>query len=388
MNLLRDHPSIRAVVRGDGENAIPAVIDALAGRLDFAKVPNLVWRHGDRIRLNPIEYIDVNAWPSPQFNDTYPVVPYESMRGCPFDCKFCSFPHASPKWRYKSAEKIRDDWVAYAERNGALFIEAMDSTFTVPPTRLRELFAILPAANVAWEGYSRANVVDSPEFIENLVASHCRRLQIGFESMSDVVLKRMKKRVNAKQNRRAFELLRAGDLGYTIFFMIGYPGETPDCFQETADFVLKEYAGHYMLNIFSVSDETMPLWEDREELQIQVCDPEEPDADWSHIGMDVTLARQLNRETLDRVRLENENAVTMLWQGQYQHWFMPHASRHTNLAVEKCVERLAMAAKDYAEVEDAAHAVRTQVQRLAALGVTPRPVAELLTGQVETDHVV
>lgn len=388
MNLMRDHPMITAIIRGDGEAALPGVLDALAFRRDLALIPNLVWRDGGGIHINPVDYIDIDAWPSPQFDDHYPIVPYESMRGCPFDCKFCSFPAASPKWRYKSAEKIRDDWVRYAEVNGAQFIEAMDSTFTVPPTRLRRLLQILPAAGVAWEGYSRANVINSPEFIDGLVDSHCRRLQIGFESMNDEVLARMSKRVSAQQNRRAFDLLRVGGLGYTVFFMIGYPGESPEHFLDTEQFLLDEFSGHFMLSVFSVSDETMPLWRDRDELGISIADPEEPDADWSHVGMDIHEARRLNASTLDKVRRLNDDAVTMLWQGQFQHWFMPHIDRRTNLTVEKCVERIAMSAKDYSDVEEGAHQVRSQLALLKELGVTPCPEHELSTGQVEAAHVV
>jgi hypothetical protein len=198
----------------------------------------------------------------------------------------------------------------------------------------------------------------------------------------------MSKRVTARQNRHAFELLREGSLGYTVFFMVGYPGESPEHFRDTEQFLLNEYAGHFMLSVFSVSDETMPLWTDREELKISIADPEEPDADWSHIGMDIHDARRLNSSTLDSIRRLNDDAVTMLWQGQYQHWFMPHTDRRTNLAVEKCVERIAMASKDYSNVDEGAHQVRAQLRRLEQFGVVPRPERELSTGQVEGSHVV
>ncbi|MET7765812.1 radical SAM protein [Streptomyces sp. NPDC005393] len=141
-----------------------------------------MWRDEDNIRINPTEYVDIEDFPSPTVPGNAPTVPDESMRGCPFDCKFCSFPAASPKWRYKSAEKIRDDWIAYAERNGCDVISAMDSTFTIPPTRLRRLLEILPDSGVPrWEGFSRANTINSVQLVAGLEASHCFQLHIGFE---------------------------------------------------------------------------------------------------------------------------------------------------------------------------------------------------------------
>ncbi|MEU4244951.1 radical SAM protein [Actinoplanes sp. NPDC026619] len=380
--VMHDHPAIVGVVRGDAEHALPALLQAQRDGTRLEKVPNLVWRDGDRIRINETAYVDIEAFPSPGFPGKYPIVPYESMRGCPFDCKFCSFPAASPKWRYKSAEKIRDDWVRYAEHNDASMIEAMDSTFTVPPTRLRELVRLLPDAGVPWECYSRANVINSPQFIEDLTRSHCFRVQIGFESMNQNTLTRMSKRVTAKQNRRAFELLQQGDLGYTIFFMIGYPGETPEQFEDTRQFLLHEYDGHFMLHLFSVADETMPLWDDREELDIRVDDPFDSDSPWSHAGMSSVEARQLLGETLDQVRQVNDRAVLMLWQGDYQHSLMPVADHAVNLSVEKALERLAMAPRDHPDPDRGATQVRTQLDILRRHGVTPQPVETLCTDPI------
>ncbi|RKT54270.1 B12-binding domain-containing radical SAM protein [Saccharothrix australiensis] len=371
MPAMNHHDSIVAVVRGDGEAAIPAVLDALANGGSMAGAPNVVWRDGDRIRINPIEYVDMDEWPSPGYSGRFPVVPYESMRGCPFDCKFCSFPAASPKWRYKSAEKIRDDWVRYAGENESKLISAMDSTFTIPPTRLRRLLEILPDAGVAWEGFSRANTVGSVKTIEGLRAAHCEQLHIGFESMNEGTLKLMSKRVTAKQNRQALHALRTGGMGYTVFFIVGYPGETPEMFADTRDFLVEEYDGHFMLNLFTITDETMPLWQDRERLRIQADDPEDPDSNWSHIGMTRDDALALQADALDRVRRRNDRAVYLLWQRSYQNLMLPHRDRDTNLAVEKCVERLAMAPRDFTDPDRGAAEMRAQLDRLAAHGVRP-----------------
>ena len=149
--ILTRYPDVDMVVRGDGERAIPALLDAIALGRDLGEVPNLVARRPDgSLRLSPVEYIDLDAQPSPRYRGEHPIVPYESMRGCPFSCKFCSFPAASPLWRYKSAQKIRDDWWRYAEHNGAQHVRAMDSTFTVPPRRLRELLPMLVDNPVTW----------------------------------------------------------------------------------------------------------------------------------------------------------------------------------------------------------------------------------------------
>jgi anaerobic magnesium-protoporphyrin IX monomethyl ester cyclase len=371
LRALANHRCVLGVIRGDSEESLPAALDALDAGRSLDRVPNLVWRDGDRIRVNPYRYVDIDTIPAPRLTGTRAIVPYESMRGCPFDCKFCSYPLASPKWRYRSAEKIREDWTRYTQENDASLISAMDSTFTVPPTRLRRLMEILPGSGIRWEGFSRANVIKSAKWVEDMCRAHCHQLTIGFESMSDRVLRLMSKRVNAKQNRRAHEVLREGDVRYAVSFMVGYPGETPADFAETGDFLANEFEGRFNLQAFSIKDETMPLWRDREELGIVADDLTDTDGAWSHVGMTSDEASTLQWETLDRVRTTNDRAVCSQWRRRYQYWLlMPHLHRRTNLAVEKCIERLAMAPRDHADIDTAAHEIRTQMDRLAGFGVT------------------
>jgi anaerobic magnesium-protoporphyrin IX monomethyl ester cyclase len=373
MLIFSAYPQIDFVVRGDAEIALPQLLDQLDGVRNFPAVPNLVWRDVGKVRTNPVEYVDIEACPSPSLPYNFRVAPYESMRGCPFDCRFCSFPAASPKWRFKSAEKIRGDWLRYGTSNGVSFIEAMDSTFTVPPTRLRQLIDILPGSGVPqWSCYSRANTIDNPDFVDQLVVSNCVHLEIGFESMNERTLKRMSKRVTAKQNRRAFELLAGSEMGYGINFMIGYPGEDEAQFEDTRRFLVDEYAGRFALHLFSVSDETMPLWEDREELQITVEDPYDPNSPWSHVGMTSSDARQLQRETLDEIRRKNDRAVVSLWQREYERPLLPMADRATNLVVEKALERLVMAPHDYADLDQAGDCIREQLDALRRQGLESR----------------
>jgi anaerobic magnesium-protoporphyrin IX monomethyl ester cyclase len=341
--ILEDHTSVTCVQRGDAEEALPLLLRAFEGRLDLRDVPNLVLRDpAGRQMHTSFGYIDLDLYPSPAMRGTRPIVPYESMRGCPFVCKFCSFPAASPNWRYKSARKIAADWANYGRLNGATHIRASDSTFTVPPTRMRELFEVLPAVGIGWEAFSRANTIRDQGFVDSLLAAHCRWLSIGFESMSEKSLKLMKKQVTAAANRRAFELLSGSELGYRGSFMVGYPGETPEDYALTHAFLREEYSGHFTLSIFSLQDETMPVWQDAEALGIEVDDPEAPDYSWRHIGMDIATARKLWRETLDEVRWGSDDAVHLLWQKDYETPLIPWRDARANLRLEKLVERMAM----------------------------------------------
>lgn len=369
--ILRDYPEVSFVVRGDGEQALPQLLQALRGTGDIATIPNLAWREPTgAVRVNALGYIDLESYPAPRFPGRHDVLPYESMRGCPFSCRFCSYPHASPQWRYKSAAKIWADWTGYADRNRVQHIMALDSTFTVPKPRLRQLLPLLQRAPFTWEAYTRANAIHSEDIVAALETARCHKLSIGFESMSPSTLGYMHKQVRAEQNRRAHELLRDSAIWFGVSYMVGYPGETPSDYELTHRYILDEYTGHFMLSVFSFTDETMPVWQDARRFSLAITDPGEPDYNWRHAGMDATAARALQTRTLDEARWRSDDAVLLLWQADYETPLIPGADRRTALRLEKAVERLAMLPIDFraAPAEQRRRAAE-QLAELAALGV-------------------
>ncbi len=368
-DILAEHPDVDFIVRGDGEVAFPRLLAALRGAGALEDVPNLVGRGPGGIVENRFEYIDLDAFPSPGFDGVQEHVPYESMRGCPYACKFCSYPSASPKWRFKSAEKIRADWARYAAENGTRLIRAMDSTFTVPPRRFRELLGLLRDVPIRWEAYSRTDDITDADLVHELEDAHCAALSFGFESMSEGSLEKMNKRTVPADNRRAVELLADSAVDYRGGFMVGYPGETPEDYAETHRYLTGGFVGRFLLSVFALVDETMPVWADAPRHQLRVIDPVEPAYAWAHAGMDVATARRLLTGTLDEARWKNESGVLMLWQMQYDTPLVPDASPQANRRIEKLVERLAFLPRDFPDADAAGRRFASIERELEALGV-------------------
>ncbi|MBB4320474.1 radical SAM superfamily enzyme YgiQ (UPF0313 family) [Agrobacterium tumefaciens] len=368
--ILHRFPEIAAIVRGDAEEVLRDLLRKMARGDDFLSTPNLAFKALDgTIKINKTSEIDFVELAAPAISGRYEAVPYESMRGCPFKCGFCSFPFASPHWRYRSATRIVEDWASYTEANGAKLIKAMDSTFTVPPRRMDELMDLLPPLKVNWEAYSRANFIKNDETVDRLLNAGCRTLSIGFESMSERTLESMVKKVTASQNRRAFEHLKKAGLGYRCSFMVGYPGETPADFQDTHDFLVNDYEGHFTLHVFGMTDEAMPVWRDRARTGLTISDEDDPDFSWSHEGMNAAEARALNHNTLDAVRKSNTGAVLHIWQDRYQRYLIPSFNRRENLKIEKLVEMIAMLPRDYPNQHHGLQRFDELLADLAAFGV-------------------
>jgi len=347
-NIMEKYSQVKYIMRGDGENSIPALIKCLENNEEIESVPNLVWRNDDKIICNPISLIELDSIQPIKIAKGTVNVYYESMRGCAFSCKFCSFPMASPKWRFKSASKIVEDW-DYYKQLGVKRVKAMDSAFTFPKKRLKQLEIELLKKNIEWEAYSRADIISSPEDIEALENSNCKLLSIGFESLSNKTLNNMDKRITADKNRKANDLLNqnAKKMDFRGSFIVGFPGETPEDFKLTHDFLVNEFKKQFHLSIFSLVDENMPILKEADKYKLVVYDIENPDYGWSHCGMDSNTAKQLHRQTLFDVRWQNEFAVAVEWQLPYDLPLNPTLGFNENYRIEKLIERLAFVCNDF-----------------------------------------
>jgi radical SAM superfamily enzyme YgiQ (UPF0313 family) len=191
---------------------------------------------------------------------------------------------------------------------------------------------------------------------------------IGFESMSSSVLKAMGKKVTVAENERAAELLADSQLSMKAAFIVGYPGETPAEFEATRQFLSERFRGWFNIHVFTLTDETMPVWADAERFQIEVTNP----VVWKHVGMDSQTAAALRERALFEARWQNDDAVLNLWQASFSRPLVPERDVQDNRRVEKLVERLAFVAKDLGYGAAAGERCRSLLAELRAAGVEYR----------------
>lgn len=222
---------------------------ALGQDIDVSKIPGLTWRENGAVHRSPqiTAHLDLNKLPMPDYTDMADLgggrILYESVRGCPFRCEFCDYPFlmGNKKFRYKGAQRIHDDWKVMYETMGVTDVFCLDSLFTVPPKRLLELCDLLCESGLnkklRWGCYARPNDMARLEFAERMYEAGCQYVYCGFESGSDDVLEFMNKKCNVDHNARAIENTRK--IGILTFglFITGFPGETPEMFAKTRQFL-------------------------------------------------------------------------------------------------------------------------------------------------------
>lgn len=157
-----------------------------------------------------------------------------TMRGCPYSCKWCSRAVYGQSYRRRSAKSVADE-IAWIQENYQVdSVWFVDDVFTVSHKWLEEFTEEITIRNInmPFECITRADRM-SEAVILNLKKSGCFRVWIGAESGSQKVIDLMDRRVEVGQVRNMIQLAQAHGIQAGTFIMVGYPGETEEDIYET-----------------------------------------------------------------------------------------------------------------------------------------------------------
>jgi radical SAM superfamily enzyme YgiQ (UPF0313 family) len=249
----------------------------------------------------------------------FPLVHYESVRGCPYRCSFCNYPYLfdDEKFRYKSARKIADDWERYRDELGVEFISCLDSLFTMPRRRLTALCdeLVRRKIGVKWICYARASDLADRDVAAMMRDAGAHQVQIGIESGDPQILINMNKQCSVEENAMALDNCRSVGLTSVVSLVVGFPGETDGSLATTYRFLHDHPPDFYFLAIFSTRVAGVPVLNEANRARFGLhvdSNPRTVAPYWRHSSMSAAdvgrHVRRLNRELIEnRVAL---NAAT------------------------------------------------------------------------------
>ena len=236
------------VVRGEGEETLTELMNALQGQNSMDGISGLSYWEDGQTKHNPDRPLlqNLNTLPIPDFslikgwNPRQAVVPVATSRGCPFACKFCSVVTMFGRgYRFRSNDLIMEEVRANAGQAGHLFF--CDDNFAANPTRAKDLLRRMKEDNlrISWSTQVRAESAFDPEFLELLRETNCWGVYIGFESASDQVLKAYRKKQDQAAMGRAISAFHRHGIHIHGMFMVGADEDTPETIRETIRFSIK-----------------------------------------------------------------------------------------------------------------------------------------------------
>jgi anaerobic magnesium-protoporphyrin IX monomethyl ester cyclase len=253
--LLRRHPGISALIRGEGELPLRDLLRAWHQGRSPNEIPRLTWREGDRIHENPDGPLlaDLDDIPSPFALDLVDLdrgfVYAETSRGCPYRCAFC-MSALDRQVRSYSLPRIEGDLKLLMDRRVSQ-IKLVDRTFNYDPQRARHIFAFILRHNQG----SRFHFEIGGHLLDEETLALLEQVPPGLFQFEIGVQSTLPETLRAIDRPAALELLetnvrrlrRQGNIHLHLDLIAGLPGEGLREFLQSVDRVAALHPHHLQL---------------------------------------------------------------------------------------------------------------------------------------------
>ncbi|HEV7216865.1 MAG TPA: radical SAM protein, partial [Chloroflexota bacterium] len=241
---------VDSAVLFDGEEPLLQLCRALERGEPLASVPNLIYPDGDTIRTTPRQkQAKIAAVPPPDFDglplDRYLapelVLPLAMARGCYFGkCAFCNVGFGEAEvFSQMQGDALLEQMQTLCARHGSRRIFFVDEA--MPPRLIRHIAPRLQALGtpIQWGGCMRFEKVINRDLLETAHAGGGCMLLFGLESAAQRVMDFMIKGTRLEHVARILQESHDAGIWNHTFFFFGFPGETMEDAQETANFLYR-----------------------------------------------------------------------------------------------------------------------------------------------------
>ena len=190
---------------------------------------------------------------SSSWDSGYPMYTFNTSRGCPFSCTFCSVKGVWGRtYRYMSAERIIEDVVFMQQHYGMKAAYFREDHFTLNTDRVVAFCEGLlrKKLSFSWVCESRADSVEDSGLLKLMAQAGCRALYIGVESGSQRMLDLFRK--HEKVEQFSYVIREARKLGIRTYasMLYGTPDETPEDVASSEQFLQKVNPDYIGRNVF------------------------------------------------------------------------------------------------------------------------------------------
>ena len=244
------------VVRGQGEETLLELIDALRGKRGFDGIQGLSYkdmfglhRHNperlmkgpDAFPWSPFHRVPADTYLRPSFFGKRTTAHHASI-GCPFRCSFCGV-HAAYGTRELLESPARTEAILRHLKTeyGADSVQFYDMNFFMGENHAREVARRIEPLGLRWWCEARVDIFNrySNETLKALKRAGCTMIFFGAESGSDWVLKEMQKDITTEQTVAVARRTREFGIIPEFSFVIGNPHDPERDTRETLQFIRK-----------------------------------------------------------------------------------------------------------------------------------------------------
>lgn len=254
----RQFDFIDVLVSGEGDLVFPEIVQSILASKPIPANPGVYDRHRPVLQLanqlpqNAPLVEDLDKLPIPDYDDYFeqlrasslklpekPTLFFETSRGCwwgeKLHCTFCGLNGATMAYRSKSAERALDELIYLADRYPGYGLNAVDNILDMK--YFKTLMKLLAEGDYNFGLFYEVKSNLKKDQLRLLREAGVKTIQPGIESLSDNMLKLMRKGVTALQN---IQLLKwCAELKIRVIYNLiwGFPGESPDDYQKMLELI-------------------------------------------------------------------------------------------------------------------------------------------------------
>jgi bacteriochlorophyll C12 methyltransferase len=203
-----------------------------------------VYRANGFKEMTDMEHADFNIALRSKHANRYSFrIPILATKGCPISCSFCCAHKVYGKvYRTRTPEHVVEEIIYHQDRLGKkdIHISFMDDNICFRPAFIEELLNHMVDLGVKWNSNISMNFLEKPHIPELARRSGCELLNVGFESLDPETIKSVGKGSNRIDR---YDLVvsntRKEGLALQGYFIFGFDTDTPDSFQATYDFIMR-----------------------------------------------------------------------------------------------------------------------------------------------------
>ena len=252
LELHRQFPFVDYVCSGEAEESFPALVRRLFAGESIeqpASVPGIVYRAagGESVYTGQADLIrELDALPIPDFSDYFagleqctvssgvvPTLLFETSRGCWWGakshCTFCGLNGGTMAFRSKTPRRALDELEYLADRWQTDMIEAVDNILDMK--YFNDMLPALALSGRSLQLFYEVKANLSRQQVSLLRDAGVYRIQPGIESMSDHILKLMRKGTTALRNIQLLKWCAEYNITAEWNILYGFPGETVEDYQ-------------------------------------------------------------------------------------------------------------------------------------------------------------
>ena len=246
------YPEIDYAVTGEGEYALPGLLDAIVCKKDLSSVRGIAFKQPDgNVVVTPrANDVNVDEVPFPARhlikNDIYYsfISKYKNFsvfitsRGCPYKCIFCE--QGSKAFRARSPKNVVDELEMCVKEFGIRELDFFDSSFTIRKQRVIDICEEINRRklDIVWAARTRVDCI-TDDVLKAMRSAGCARIYYGIESGNREILHTLKKSTSLDMYHDVIRRTKKHGIHTFGYFMVGNPYEDEATIRQTIRLALE-----------------------------------------------------------------------------------------------------------------------------------------------------